>query len=202
MPLRESKRRAPLLAGAVLGTAALLAAGAGVAEEPLGKLPPEPFVKEAPRESGFRCDGTDPFFFDELEKAGAVGYGETWDEHLCDEGVETYAEGATGRWKALRAPKRPPKASDEDQMLALVMPLFAIGGIGAIFLAASGLAAASRLRKRVILEVPCAACAAPLPIAVDDKSAHQLFCPMCGAANAVDVEGKGKTATATARLLG
>lgn len=151
--------------------------------------------------SGFRCDGTDPFFFEELEKAGTVGYGETWDERVCDEGVELYAEGANARWKALRSPRKPLRASDEDQMLALVMPMFAVGGIGAIFLAAAALAAASRMKKRVVLEVPCPACDTALPIAVDDESAHQLFCPMCGAACAVDVAGKGRGATARARLL-
>jgi hypothetical protein len=168
---------------------------------PLGKLPAEPFVKQAPRPSGYRCDGTDPFFFEELERAGDVGYGETWDETLCDEGVAIYAEGATSRWKAFRTPRRPPRPSDEEQMLALVMPMFAVGGLGALFLAAAALAAASRLRKRVVLEVPCPSCEAPLPIPVDDTAAHQLFCPLCGAACAVDVEGRGARATARARLL-
>lgn len=153
----------------------------------------------APR--AFRCDGTDPYFFEELQKAGRVGYGETWDETLCNEGVEVYADGATSRWRALRTPKGAQKTSNQDQMLALVMPAVAVGGMGAVFLAAAALAASARLRRRVVLEVPCPSCSASLPIAVDDVSAHHLFCPMCGAACAVDVRGRGKEASAVARLL-
>lgn len=195
--------RASVIAAAsvVLGSGVVLAQG----DSTLGKPAPEPFVKTAPpshaASSGFRCDGTDPFFFEELEKAGTLGYGETWDETLCNEGVELYAEGVTGRWKAFRQPRRPPRPSDEDQMLALVMPMFAIGGLAAVFLAAAAVAAVSRLKKRVVLDVPCPACAAPLPIPVDDESAHRLFCPMCGVACAVDVEGRGSGATARARAL-
>ncbi len=144
-----------------------------------------------------RCDGTNAAFFEELDEAQQhkVGYGETWDEHVCDQGVAVYAPGADGRWKDMRTP-RSLHVSDEDQMLALVMPMAAVGGLGAIFLGAAALAAVSRLKRRVILEVPCPSCEAPLPIPVDDKSGHQMFCPMCGAACSVAVTGKGKAAQA------
>jgi hypothetical protein len=145
-----------------------------------------------------RCDGTDEALFDELHKAESgdhVGYGETWDEHVCDDGAEIYAEGADGRWKNMRT-KRSRVVSDEDQMLALVMPMAAVGGLGAIFAAAAALAAVMRLRRRHVVEVACPACDASLPIAVDDKLAHQLFCPMCGEACRVEVTGSGKNATA------
>lgn len=151
------------------------------------------------RADELRCDGTDPFFFEEMKNAGTLGYGETWDETICDQGLAVYGEGATSRWQAFKQ-KRPYK-NPEDQMLALVMPMFAMGGIAAVFLAASGLAFASRLRKRIVLEVACPACETGLPIPLDDKSARNLFCPACGAACAIDVVGKGKQATATARLL-
>ncbi len=150
-------------------------------------------------DEGFRCDGTDPFFFEELKDAGRLGYGETWDESVCDEGLEIYGEGANARWRAFQQ-KRPYK-NPEDQMLALVMPMIAMGGMAAVFLGASALAFASRMKKRVVLNVPCPACETELPIAVDDESARSLFCPACGAACAIDIEGKGKTATARARLL-
>lgn len=150
-------------------------------------------------DDGFRCDGTDPFFFDELNKAGTLGYGETWDETLCDEGLAIYGEGANSKWRAFKQ-KRPYKNA-EDQMLALVMPMVAMGGMAAVFLAASALAFASRMKKRVVLAVPCPACDTVLPIPLDDESARSLFCPACGAACAIDVEGKGKLATARARLL-
>lgn len=146
-----------------------------------------------------RCDGTDPFFFEELKNAGTLGYGETWDETLCDEGFEIYGEGATSKWRAFKQ-KRPYK-NPEDQMLALVMPLVAMGGLAAVLLGASALAFASRMRKRIVLNVPCPACDTELPIPVDDESARKLFCPACGAACQIDVEGKGKSATARARQL-
>lgn len=151
------------------------------------------------RGEGFRCDGTDPFFFEELKSSGTLGYGETWDETLCDEGLEIYGEGANSRWRAFKQ-KRPYK-NPENQMLALVMPMFAMGGMAAVLLGASALAFASRMKKRVVLNVPCPACDTELPIAVDDESARNLFCPACGAACAIDVQGKGKSATAHARLL-
>lgn len=149
---------------------------------------------------GFRCDGTDPFFFEELNKAGLVGYGETWDESICDEGLPIYGEGAGSRWKAFKV-KRPRGKSAEDQMLALVVPMVAFGGFAAVFAASSLLAFASRLKKRVVLAVPCPACDAELAIALDDEAGRQLFCPSCGAACGIDVVGKGKGATGTARLL-
>jgi hypothetical protein len=150
-------------------------------------------------QEGFRCDGTDPQFFEELKNAGTLGYGETWDETICDEGLEVYGEGANSRWRAFKQ-KRPYK-NPENQMLALVMPMFAMGGLAAVLLGASALAFAARMKKRVVLAVPCPACDTVLPIPLDDESARSLFCPACGAACAVDVEGKGKTATARARLL-
>ena len=148
--------------------------------------------------AALHCDGTDPQLFEEMENNGTLGYGETWDEHVCDEGYDTFAEGADGRWRNMRTP-RSKQVSQEDQMLALVMPVAAVGGLGAIFLGAAALAAVTRMKKRVILEVACPACAAPLPIPVDDVSAQSLFCPMCGAACRVEVTGKG--ADAKARVL-
>ena len=150
--------------------------------------------------AGFRCDGTDPFFFEELNQAGWLGYGETWDERLCDEGLSIYAEGAGSRWQAIKRP-RSRHQSDEDQMLALVVPMVGFAAFAAVFVASSLVAFASRMKKRIVLAVPCPACAAELAIALDDKEGRQLFCPSCGAACGIEVTGTKKDATATARLL-
>jgi hypothetical protein len=155
-------------------------------------------------EHEFHCDGTDPFFFAEMADAGTLGYGETWDEHVCDEGADTFAPGADSRWKKMRTP-RVFRVSPEDQMLALVMPMAAVGGLGAIFLAAGAIAAVGRMKKRVVLEVACPSCDAPLPVPVDDAKAGDsgrelgMFCPMCGTACRVAVEGKG--ADVAARVI-
>jgi hypothetical protein len=148
----------------------------------------------------FHCDGTDPYFFAEMADAGMLGYGETWDEHVCDEGTDTFAPGADARWKKMRTP-RVFRIRPEDQALALVMPMAAVGGLGAIFLAAAAIAAIGRMKKRTVLEVACPSCDAPLPVSLDDvtsggKGEAGMFCPMCGAACRVAVEGKGKSATA------
>jgi hypothetical protein len=153
----------------------------------------------AAADEGLRCDGTDAFFFAEMN-ASMVGYGETWDETLCDEGLAIYGEGASSRWPAWRR-ARTYKKSAEDQMLALVMPMFAIGGTGAVFLGASLVAFASRRKKRVVFAVPCPSCAAELAVALDDETARQLFCPACGVACGIDVRGAGASAIASARLL-
>src|SRR4051812_14323918 len=124
----------------------LLAATSAVANG--DPTPKAPIVSPAE----FHCDGTDPFFFGEMADAGMTGYGETWDEHVCDQGADTFAPGADGRWKNMRTP-RVHRATAEEQTLALVAPMAAIGGLGAIFLGAFAIAAVGRLKKRVVLEV-------------------------------------------------
>jgi hypothetical protein len=152
----------------------------------------------APDVSGFRCDGTDPFFFDELQRAQAdrVGYGETWDERTCDEGAEIYAEGSTSQWRALKRKKI--RATDEEQALALVLPMVSFGGLAAVALAAAVLALAARLRRVSVLQAPCPACGAELPVEAREHTEH-MFCPMCGAPCIVEVRGKGAHTTAIAR---
>ena len=179
--------RASLLAAALL--VALAAAAQGEAPDA---------ATATPARSTLRCDGTDRYFFDELHKAGKVGYGETWDETVCDEGVAVYAEGATSRWQALKRPRRP--ATKDAQALALVLPITVGGGLALVLGAAGVFSLASRLRRRVVLEAPCPACAALLPVEAGEGGT-QLFCPMCGVACAIVVQGRGRTAIAHASPL-
>lgn len=146
----------------------------------------------------FHCDGTDGFLFDEMKRAGTVGYGETWDARVCDEGVAVYAEGATSRWSAFRRPRRP--VTDDEQALALVLPLTVGGGIALIFGTAAALSLAGRLKKRIVLAAPCPSCSASLPVEAGEGGT-QLFCPMCGVACAISVQGKGRAARAHASPL-
>lgn len=171
-------------------------AGAVVCALPALAVDP-PRTNDPPR-SAFRCDGTDPFFFAELDRAQAdmVGYGETWDERICDEGAEIYAEGSTSKWRAFK--RKRIRATDDEQALALVLPMVSFGGLAAVALAAAALALAARLRRIVVLQAPCPACEAELPIESHEHTEH-MFCPMCGAPCIVEVQGKGKLATATAR---
>lgn len=181
----------------VLPFAAALLATAALAE-------PAPAAAPATAPSGgagarpFRCDGTDPFFFAEMDGAGKVGYGETWDSRVCDEGVAVYAEGATSRWAAFKRPRRP--ATDDEQALALVLPITVGGGLALIFGVAGVLSLVNRLRRRVVLEAPCPSCSAALPVEASEGGT-QLFCPMCGAACAIVIQGRGKTAHAHASPL-
>jgi hypothetical protein len=145
----------------------------------------------------FRCDGTDAAFFEEMNAAGTLGYGETWDAHVCDEGVAIYGEGATSRWRDLR--RRPMGPTDREQMLALVMPMVAIGGLFFVVLAAFTLALVARWRRAVVLDATCRACDASIPIPSDGGAVQHLFCPMCGAPCTVDVTGRGKAAVARTR---
>lgn len=173
---------------ALLATAALLCATAAAAQT----------EGDASPRRGFRCDGTDGFFFAEMEKAGTVGYGETWDSRICDEGVAVYAEGATSKWAAFKRPRRP--ATKDEQALALVLPITVGGGLALIFGTAAALSLAGRLKRRLVLEAPCPSCSAPLPVEAGE-SGTQLFCPMCGAACAITIQGRGKTAHAHASPL-
>jgi hypothetical protein len=173
-----------------------LAGGSARADEPVSSSP-QPFKKTAPS-MPFRCDGTDEAFFEEMKAAGTVGYGETWDASICDEGVEIYAEGATSRWKAFR--KRATwKRDAEEQALALVLPLVGFGSIAAVLLGAAAVAAATRLRRVPTLTAACPACASGLPISVENGRLQHLFCPMCGAPCSVHIEGKGDEMVAEAR---
>lgn len=47
----------------------------------------------------FACDGTDPFLLSELDEAmrSGVGYGETWDETVCNRGNLVLGEGVRSR---------------------------------------------------------------------------------------------------------
>jgi hypothetical protein len=50
----------------------------------------------------FQCDGTDPWLLAELDEAmrTGVGYQETWDETICNDGNVVLGEGVRGRSKA------------------------------------------------------------------------------------------------------
>jgi hypothetical protein len=157
----------------------------------------------APTErASLHCDGTNEELFNSLHKGEAdrVGYGETWDEHVCDEGTDTYAAGATSRWAALRSPRHF-QATPEDQFLALVGPVVVLGGIGVMLFGAFMVALVGRLRRAAVISVACPACAAELPITVDKSGEQGMFCPMCGAGCTVRVYGRGKTATASAQPI-
>lgn len=145
----------------------------------------------------FRCDGTDGFFFDELQRAGKVGYGETWDATVCDEGAAVYAEG-DARLRSVKRTRRP--ATKDEQALAMVVPLTVGGGLTFIVGAAAVLGWLGRLRRRVVLEAPCPACSAALPVEAGEGGT-QLFCPMCGAACAIVIQGRGRAASAHASPL-
>jgi hypothetical protein len=193
----------PLVVPAALLAAALLSAGARADEAAPAAASLTPPAHAAPDLSAsdpqaFRCDGTDEAFFAEMKQAGRVGYGETWDEHVCDQGVEVYGEGANSRWSAWKKRTRP-RATEEDQALALVLPLVSFGGLGAVALAAAALAFAQRMRRLPVLNVACPSCDAELPVAQEQGKLQHMFCPMCGAPCSVHIEGKGKTASARAR---
>ena len=166
----------------------------------------------------YACDGTDEFLLAEVDEAfrTGIGFGETWDENVCDEGLlSVYANSAAGRatarWPAWRKPKvepapRAPMLSAEaalakrmeDQFFALAMPMF--GAVAFAFAAAIAalISVFLRLRKQIVIDVACPnpACKTALPFVVGD--ALSIFCPRCGGACRVDLHGSGKATTATA----
>jgi hypothetical protein len=167
----------------------------------------------------FSCDGTDPELLEEVDEAfrSGVGYGETWDESICDEGLlSVYAEGVTSRWPAWRRPKKPapppleakpqtppigPDFADgekrlNDQFFALFLPVFGAGAFGFAVLIAAVIGLFLRLRKSVVVDVACPGCKMPIPFVVGE-SLH-LFCPGCGAASRVDLHVDNKITSATA----
>lgn len=190
----------------VLLVVTLLSATAALAEEATTT------TSSAPKQRLYDCDGEDEFLLKEIDEAfkSGVGFGETWDETVCEEGLlDVYAEGATSRWPAYKRPKKPlppapaPLTVDEaaaqkanDQFFALAMPIFGFGAFALAVAIAAVIGVFLRLRKQIVLDVACPGCKTALPFVVGESP--QLFCPRCGGACRVDVELKGKLSTATA----
>lgn len=147
----------------------------------------------------FHCDGTDPALFQEMQEAGWVGYGETWDLHTCDQGSAVFAPSATRRWRAFRsAAAAQRKAQEEASFWAMLFPFVAIGILGALFAAAWLLAVLLRRRWEPKLSLVCSACAVEIPVDADDPAMRNQFCPSCGGACRVIPRGAGYgTAPAT-----
>lgn len=136
----------------------------------------------------FHCDGKDEALFEEMKKSGAVGYGETWDATVCDQGLEVYAEGTTSRWAAFKPKKR--RLTAEQEMLGNLVPVSGAIALGFVGVAAGLMALVSRrARKTKVVEAPCPSCGTKLPILVDDPSTHGLFCPVCGTGSYAEIKG-------------
>jgi hypothetical protein len=137
----------------------------------------------------FHCDGKDAALFEEMKASGTVGYGETWDATVCDQGLEVYAEGTTSRWSVFQPKKR--RLTKEQEMLGNLVPATGAVALGVVGAAAGLMALVSRRARRSrVVEAPCPGCGAQLPILLDDPSSHGLFCPVCGTGSYADVTGK------------
>lgn len=176
----------------------------------------------------FQCDGSDPELIAEIDAAfeSGIGYGETWDESVCNQGLMVLGDGvrtpeqlaaakakAEARREAVAASFREaaakadaieaakPKLSPlqkkmEDQFFALFIPVFAFFGAAFAVLLAAVIAIFMRTRKQIVVEVGCPTCKTSIPFVVGE-SPH-LFCPACGGACRVSVEMQGKNALAMA----
>ena len=172
----------------------------------------------------FVCDGTDFELLADVDEAfrSRVGYGETWDESICDEGLlSVYSEGVNSRWPAYRrlqkpkapavpmvakpqpAPIGPDFAKGEkrlnDQFFALFMPVFAAAACGFALLVAAVIGLFLRLRKTIVVDVACPACQMAIPFVVGESL--QLFCPGCGDPCRVDLHVSKQITRATAVSL-
>jgi hypothetical protein len=144
-----------------------------------------PLVDAAPdapsafADEGFRCPGDDPFFFEEMRSAGWVGYGETWDLTICDQGVPVYAEGATTAWPdfRLRRPARPPIDEKDILFYATILPYALFGGLAFVFGAAWLIALVQGRKRTPFAMVACGACGVRVPITAREVG---VFCPSCG----------------------
>jgi hypothetical protein len=172
----------------------------------------------------FQCDGTDPLLLAELEQAfeSGIGYGETWDETVCNQGPMVLGDGvrlpktpeqiaAANEAKAAKAaaaaaeaarieaakPKLTPlQQKMEDQFFALFIPVFVFFAGGFAVLLAAVIAVLLRTRKQIVVDVSCPSCQMRIPFVVGE-SPH-LFCPSCGGACRVSVETTGKSHSALA----
>jgi hypothetical protein len=201
----------------------------------------------------YACDGTDAELLAAIDEAfrTRVGYGETWDESVCNQGALVLGEGVPLRPRVRRpapapeagptapagsasstaaatatsstnasttaaaaaaatatssttptpggagapagAPARPVKRTleqrMEDQFFALAIPVMAaVAGLFSVVVAAL-IGLFLRLRRQVVLDVACPACAMSVPWIAGESP--QLFCPACGCPCRVDVVRDG-----------
>lgn len=130
----------------------------------------------------FHCDGTDPALFQEMDEAGWLGYGETWDLHTCGEGAQAFVAGMNPRWRAWRSPRGREKRQQEMSFYAAFFPFVAFGGIGSMFGVAWILAMIQRRRRTPRQFLFCADCDISIPVSADDPGLRNAFCPACGRA--------------------
>lgn len=173
------------------GTLTALALALGVA------LLPGPALAEDD-DGPFHCDGTDPALFLEMQEAGWVGYGETWDQETCGQGATIYAAGAR-QWADMR-PKWSLAALPEMdvQFYSTVFPVVAFGGLASIF-GIAWLAAFLQRRRRVrVATLSCPSCETELQVTLDDPALRSLFCASCGAPCVVVDHGERRPRAAAA----
>lgn len=130
-----------------------------------------------------RCPGDNAAYFEEVQANGWVGFGETWDFDVCDEGLEIYAEGANSRWRAMRpvlANKKPSTLGlDADDILfySTALPYGAFGTLGLVFVIAWIASILSRRRQAPSVVVTCGGCGRGVPVRPEEGG---VFCPACG----------------------
>jgi len=173
----------------------------------------------------FHCDGTDSALIAEVNAAFAsgIGYGETWDETVCNQGNLILGDGvrlrkvkakvlepvipepdilvgdgvlaATGPVVAAEEILTPFQRKMRDQYFAIFIPVF--GFVGFIFCALVAVIIFFVMRrKQVVVEVACPACRVSMPFVVGEST--EIFCPACGAPCRVDVEKRGDIHLASA----
>jgi predicted RNA-binding Zn-ribbon protein involved in translation (DUF1610 family) len=141
--------------------------------------------------AGLRCPGDNPAYFDEIQENGWVGFGETWDFDVCDDGVAIYAEGANRRWRAMRPklanrPTMPPSPIDAADILfySTALPYGAFGTLGLVFVIAWIVSLLQRKKQAPTVVVTCTGCHRGVPVRPEEGG---VFCPACGTVALVDI---------------
>ena len=141
--------------------------------------------------AGLRCPGDNPAYFDEIQENGWVGFGETWDFDVCDDGVAIYAEGANRRWRAMRPklanrPAMPASPIDAADILfySTALPYGAFGTLGLVFVIAWIVSLLQRKKQAPTVVVTCTGCHRGVPVRPEEGG---VFCPACGTVALVDI---------------
>jgi len=164
-------------------------------------LVPALAASTASAQAGPRCPGDNAAYFEEIQANGWVGFGETWDFDVCDEGFEIYAEGANSRWRAMRpvlANKKPQTLGlDAEDILfySTALPYGAFGTLGLVFVIAWIASLLSRRRQAPTVVVTCTGCQRGVPVRPEEGG---VFCPACGTVALVGLTGDPSTRNPTA----